>query len=37
MYWRALQVGEPALLSEREMAEVFERFKGYGKWAQRPG
>jgi len=34
MYWRALQVGEPRLLSEREMAEVFERFRGYGKWAQ---
>lgn len=37
MYWRALQIGEPALLSEREMAEVFERFKGYGKWAQDAG
>ena len=37
MYWRALQVGEPALLSGREMAEVFERFKGYGRWAQRSG
>ena len=35
MYWRALQLGEPVQLSEREMAEVFERFKGYGKWAQR--
>jgi L-fuculose-phosphate aldolase len=31
-YWRALQVGEPPLLSEQQMAEVFERFKGYGKW-----
>lgn len=31
-YWRALQVGEPHLLSEQQMAEVFERFKGYGKW-----
>lgn len=37
MYWRALQLGEPALLSEREMAAVFERFKGYGKWAQDAG
>ena len=35
-YWRALQLGAPELLSEHEMAEVFERFKGYGKWAQRP-
>lgn len=31
-YWRALQIGEPQLLSELQMAEVFERFKGYGKW-----
>src|SRR5690606_12101612 len=37
MYWRALQLGEPRLLSEREMAEVFERFKGYGKWGQDAG
>lgn len=37
MYWRAMQLGEPRLLSEREMAEVFERFKGYGKWAQDTG
>ncbi len=29
-YWRALQVGEPHLLSEGEMAEVFERFRSYG-------
>lgn len=33
-YLRALQVGEPALLSPQEMAEVFERFKGYGKWGE---
>ena len=31
-YWRALQVGEPHLLNDDEMAEVFEQFKGYGKW-----
>lgn len=37
MYWRALQLGEPRLLSEREMAKVFERFKGYGKWGQDAG
>lgn len=33
-YWRALQIGEPHLLTEQEMAEVFEQFKGYGKWAE---
>jgi L-fuculose-phosphate aldolase len=33
-YWRALQVGEPTLLTEAQMAEVFAQFKGYGKWAQ---
>lgn len=31
-YWRALQVGKPHLLSDKEMAEVFEQFKGYGSW-----
>lgn len=31
-YWRALQVGEPYLLSAAEMQQVQERFKGYGKW-----
>ncbi len=34
-YWRALQLGEPHLLSEAEMQEVFERFKGYGKWGKK--
>ncbi len=33
-YWRALQIGEPYLLSKQEMAEVFEQFKGYGNWNQ---
>lgn len=33
-YWRALQVGEPHLLSAQEMQEVFQQFKGYGKWAE---
>ena len=33
-YWRALQAGEPYLLTEQEMAEVFERFKSYGSWAE---
>jgi L-fuculose-phosphate aldolase len=31
MYWRALQVGEPVLLDEAEMARVFEQFRGYGQ------
>jgi L-fuculose-phosphate aldolase len=34
-YWRALQVGKPHVLSESQMAEVFQRFRGYGKWAKR--
>jgi L-fuculose-phosphate aldolase len=33
-YWRILQVDpNPPLLSEAEMREVFQQFKGYGKWA----
>ena len=32
-YWRALQLGEPHVLSETEMRDVFRQFKGYGKWA----
>jgi L-fuculose-phosphate aldolase len=35
-YWRALQLGMPRLLSEAEMQEVFDQFKGYGNWASRP-
>jgi L-fuculose-phosphate aldolase len=31
MYWRALQVGEPALLSDEEMRVVLAKFEGYGK------
>lgn len=34
-YWRALQVGKPHVLNEQQMAEVFQSFKGYGKWAKR--
>ena len=34
MYWRALQVGEPVLLTEAEMTEVFQRFRTYGKWGE---
>ena len=26
-YWRALQIGQPHILSDEEMAEVFEQFK----------
>jgi L-fuculose-phosphate aldolase len=35
-YWRILQVtganASPPLLNETEMHEVFQQFKGYGKW-----
>jgi L-fuculose-phosphate aldolase len=30
-YWRALQIGEPSLLSEAEMAVVLEKFRTYGQ------
>jgi len=30
-YWRACQLGEPALLSAVDMADVLEKFKGYGQ------
>jgi L-fuculose-phosphate aldolase len=33
-YWRALQAGGPALLTEQEMAEAIEQFKGYGRWKE---
>ncbi|MFZ3088758.1 MAG: class II aldolase/adducin family protein [Methylotenera sp.] len=33
-YLRALQVGEPYVLSQQEMLEVQERFKSYGDWAK---
>jgi L-fuculose-phosphate aldolase len=34
-YWRILQLDpNPPLLSEAEMREVFQQFKGYGKWSQ---
>ncbi len=33
-YWRILQLdANPPLLSEAEMREVFQQFKGYGKWS----
>ena len=31
MYWRALQIGEPELLSDAEMARVLARFRTYGQ------
>jgi len=31
MYWQALQVGEPVILGEDEMAKILERFKTYGR------
>jgi len=31
MYWRALQIGEPALLSDAEMDVVIARFRTYGQ------
>ena len=33
-YWRALQLGDPHILSPLEMVEVFEQFKGYGNWSK---
>jgi L-fuculose-phosphate aldolase len=30
-YWSALQLGEPNILSAPQMAEVIEKFKGYGR------
>ena len=31
-YWRALQIGQPHVLSDEEMSAVFEQFKDYGNW-----
>lgn len=31
IYWRALQIGEPVLLSDSEMAEAIEKFRTYGQ------
>jgi L-fuculose-phosphate aldolase len=30
-YWRALQIGEPKLLPDAEMAAVLEKFRTYGQ------
>ena len=35
-YWRILQLDDnPPLLNETEMREVFQQFKGYGKWSNK--
>jgi len=34
-YVRALQVGEPHILSSQQMLEVQEKFKNYGSWAEK--
>ena len=36
MYWQALQIGEPALLSEAEMRVVIEKFQTYGQQSLQP-
>ena len=33
-YWRALQIGKPAILSDTEMEAVLEKFKAYGMVAE---
>jgi L-fuculose-phosphate aldolase len=34
-YLLALQVGEPHILSQKEMLDVLEKFKTYGTWSER--
>jgi L-fuculose-phosphate aldolase len=36
MYWQALQIGTPAILSNAEMATVLEKFATYGQQSTRP-
>ena len=31
MYWRALQIGTPVILSDAEMSDIVERFQTYGQ------
>ena len=31
MYWQALQIGEPPVLDDAEMAIVIEKFRSYGQ------
>jgi L-fuculose-phosphate aldolase len=33
VYWRALQVGDPVILSDAEMADILERFEDYRRGA----
>lgn len=33
-YWRCLQTGQPYILTQQEMQEVFNQFKDYGSWNQ---
>lgn len=33
-YWRLLQLGEPALLTARQMQAVHAQFQGYGTWGK---
>ncbi len=35
-YWRTLQTGGPILLTDQEMKEAIEQFKGYGQWKLTP-
>jgi L-fuculose-phosphate aldolase len=35
VYWRALQIGEPTILSDAEMAVVLDKFRTYGQPAER--
>ena len=35
-YWRALQIGNPVVLDDEEMARVLDRFKTYGQRRSRP-
>jgi L-fuculose-phosphate aldolase len=37
VYLKALAVGEPVLLTRAQMAEVIDKFKGYGKAARSGG
>jgi L-fuculose-phosphate aldolase len=36
-YWHACQAGDPVLLSNAQMSEVLEKFKGYGKQSGKQG
>ena len=34
-YWRTLQTGGPVLLTQQEINDAIEQFKGYGQWKQK--